>query len=74
MARRRSRAGRSGRAILFLIWIPTVLGAIGLGAVADHWLAGAVTGGVIGLVVGLGLAAFPDLDVGGPDDTPNMLD
>ena len=74
MARRRSRAGRSGRVIVILIWIPTVLGAISLAAVADHWFAGAITGAVIGFVVGLGLAAFPDLDVGGPDDTPNMLD
>ena len=65
---------RSGRTMLFLIWVPTVLGAAGIGSVADQWIAGTITGAVIGFFVGIALAAFPDLDVGGPDDTPNMLD
>jgi hypothetical protein len=59
--------------MLYLIFIPTVLGAAGLGWVADKWMAGAITGAVIGLVVGFALAAFPNFDVGGPDDSPDML-
>ena len=72
--RGKTRVGRSGRMIGLLIWVPTLLGAIGIGSVADHWVPGAIVGAVIGFVVGLALAAFPDLDVGGPDDTPGMLD
>ena len=68
------RPRRSGTALLFLIWAPTVLGAVGIGSVADQWISGTITGAVIGFFIGIALAAFPDLDVGGPDDTPNMLD
>ena len=74
MAKPRRKPRRSGTTISFLIWTPTILGAIGIGSVANHWIAGAITGAVIGFVVGLALAAFPDFDVGGPDDTPNMLE
>jgi hypothetical protein len=70
---KRGRPRRSGKVMMFLIWAPTVLGAIGIGSVADKWLAGAITGAVIGLVVGIALAAFPDLDRGGPVDTDDML-
>lgn len=66
---KRARPRRSGRAMLFLLWTPTVVGALWLGAVADKWLPGAIAGAVIGLVIGIGLASFPDLDRGGPDDT-----
>jgi len=59
--------------MIFLIWAPTVVGALGLGAVANQWLPGMITGAVIGFVIGVALAAFPDLDVGGPDDTEDML-
>ena len=74
MAKPERQPHRSGTMILFLIWAPTILGALGIGAVADKWLAGTITGAIIGFVVGLALASFPDLDVGGPDDTPNMLE
>jgi hypothetical protein len=74
MAKQGRQPRRSGRMIMLLIWVPTVLGAFGVGAVADKWLAGTIAGAVIGFVVGLALASFPDLDVGGPDDTPSMLD
>lgn len=74
MAKPRRGPRRSGKMILFLIWAPTVLGAIGIGSIADQWLAGTITGAVIGFFVGLALAAFPNFDVGGPDDTSNMLE
>jgi len=56
-----------------LLWVPTALGALGLGAVANQWEAGAITGAIIGFVVGLGMASFPDLDRGGPDDTEDLF-
>ena len=74
MAKPKRKPRRSWTTISFLIWTPTILGALGIGSVANHWIAGTITGAVIGFVVGLALAAFPDLDVGGPDDTPSMLD
>jgi hypothetical protein len=74
MAKRRHKRGRSWRMMLFLIWIPTVVGAIGLGAAADQWLPGAISGAAIGFVIGIALAAFPNLDEGGPDDTSPFPD
>ena len=65
---KRARPQRSGRLILFLIWAPTVIGGLWIGAVADKWLPGTIAGAVIGFVIGIALASFPDLDRGGPAD------
>ncbi len=40
---------------------------------ADNMLAAAGVGALIGLVVGIGILAFPNLDRGGPADTDDML-
>lgn len=69
----RGRPRRSGKTILTLLWVPSAIGAIGLGAVANNMEAGAITGAIIGFVIGLGLASFPDLDRGGPDDSDDMF-
>lgn len=59
--------------MLFLICAPTVVGAAWIGSVADKWLPGTITGAVIGFVIGIALAAFPDLHRGGPDDSPGLF-
>jgi hypothetical protein len=69
MAKRKQ--GRSLTTVLFLLWAPTIVGALWIGMIADKWIAGTITGAIIGFVIGLGLASFPDLDRGGPDDSPD---
>jgi hypothetical protein len=50
------------------------LGAVGIGAAADQFVPGAITGAIIGFVIGLGLASFPNLDAADDDhDTPFPL-
>ena len=76
MARKVPRKrGRSFMLLMFLIWVPTVIGALGIGSVADKFVPGAIVGAVIGFVIGLGLAAFPNLDgdSGDDHDTPFPL-
>lgn len=70
---KRGRPRRSGATMMFLLWAPTITGALGLGAIANQWVPGAITGAIIGFVIGVALMAFPDLDRGGPDDTEDLF-
>ncbi len=53
--------------------IPTALCAAAFTAVADNMLGAAIMGSLIGLAIGIGILAFPDLDRGGPADNDDMF-
>lgn len=64
MAARRPRKKNLG------LWlgVPTALTAGAFAYVADNPLAAGGVGAIVGLVIGIALLAFPNLDRGGPDD------
>jgi hypothetical protein len=47
--------------------------AAALAAVADNMGGAALMGALIGLVIGIGILSFPDLDRGGPADNDDFL-
>lgn len=47
---------------LALLLIPTVIGAAGMGYVANDHMSGALIGGVSGFIIGVALNAFPNLN------------
>ena len=65
--------GRRGRPVFNLLAMPTVLLASIFGLVADKPFEAAAIGALIGIFIGIGLLAFPDLDRGGPADTDDMI-
>jgi hypothetical protein len=42
-------------------------------AAADNMLGAALMGSLVGLAIGIGILAFPDLDRGGPADNDDFL-
>jgi hypothetical protein len=47
--------------------------AAAFAAVADNMLGAAILGAIVGLAIGIGLLAFPNLDRGGPADNDDMM-
>lgn len=69
MAKRPRRKRRS----LNILAMPIVLFASLFAIVADNQIAAATLGALVGLVIGIGILAFPDLDRGGPSDDDDMM-
>jgi hypothetical protein len=69
MAKQRKRGPR----VLNTLAMPTVLFSGVFAFVADRPFEAAIVGALLGLVVGIGILAFPDLDRGGPADNDDML-
>jgi presenilin-like A22 family membrane protease len=53
--------------------IPTLLSAAGVSYLAGNTLAAAGVGAIIGLIIGVGILAFPNLDRGGPEDSDDFF-
>jgi uncharacterized MnhB-related membrane protein len=66
------RRGRRGW-IVNALAMPSVLLASIFALVADKPFEAAIIGGLIGVFIGLGILAFPDLDRGGPADHDDMM-
>jgi hypothetical protein len=49
------------------------MGAAGFAAVADNMLGAAIMGSLVGVAIGIGILAFPNLDHGGPADNDDLL-
>ena len=64
---------RRSRPVGWIVGIPTALCAAAFTAVADNMLGAAIMGSLIGLAIGIGILAFPDLDRGGPADNDDMF-
>jgi hypothetical protein len=60
---------RKRRPYLWIMGIPAALMAGVFGYFGDNHLAAAGIGALIGVVIGIALMAFPDLDRGGPNDS-----
>jgi hypothetical protein len=70
MAKRRRRRGRS-----IAIWLvaPTVLMGILFAWLSVEPERGAAVGALVGLAIGIGLLAYPNLDRGVPDDEDHLI-
>lgn len=64
---------RRSRPVGWILGIPTSLCAAAFAAVADNMLGAAIMGSLIGLAIGIGILAFPNLDRGGPADTDDFI-
>ena len=53
--------------------MPTVLLASIFALVADRPFEAAIIGGLIGIFIGIGILAFPDLDRNGPADNDDFM-
>ncbi|MDZ4868484.1 MAG: hypothetical protein SGI91_14290 [Alphaproteobacteria bacterium] len=57
------------KSLVLWLGVPMALSAGAFAYVADNPLAAGGVGAVVGLVIGIALLAFPNLDRGGPDDS-----
>ena len=64
---------RRRRPVGWIVGIPTALCAAAFTAAADNMLGAAIMGSLVGLAIGIGILAFPDLDRGGPADNDDMF-
>ena len=69
MAKQPKRSSR----VLNVLAMPTVLFSSVFAFVADKPFEAAMVGALLGIVVGIGILAFPNLDRGGPTDNDDML-
>ena len=71
MARRPRRSRRGW--IVNALAMPSVLLASIFALVADRPFEAAIIGGLIGIFIGIGILAFPDLDRNGPADNDDFM-
>lgn len=64
---------RRSKPVGWILGTPTATAAAAFAAVADNMLAAALMGGLVGLAIGIGILAFPNLDRGGPADNDDFL-
>ena len=70
-----ARPPKRGRRIWIVnaLAMPTILLASVFALVADKPVEAAFIGGLIGVFIGIGIIAFPNLDRGGPVDHDDMM-
>ena len=64
---------RRPKPVGWILGVPTAVCAAAFTAVADNMLGAAIMGSLVGLTIGIGLLAFPNLDRGGPADNDDFL-
>lgn len=64
---------RRRKPVGWILGTPMAICAAGLAAVADNMGAAALMGALLGLAIGIGILAFPNLDRGGPADNEDFL-
>lgn len=64
---------RRGKPVGWILGTPIALCAAAFTAVADNMVGAAIMGALVGLAIGIGILAFPNLDRGGPADNDDFL-
>lgn len=64
---------RRRKPVGWILGTPTAICAAAFAAVADNMLGAAIMGSLVGLAIGIGILAFPNLDRGGPADNEDFL-
>jgi len=64
---------RRRKPVGWILGVPMAVCAAAFTAVADNMLGAAMMGALVGLTIGIGLLAFPNLDRGGPADNDDFL-
>jgi hypothetical protein len=64
---------RRKRPVGWILGVPTAGFAAMFAAAADNMLGAALMGSLIGLAIGIGILAFPNLDRGGPADNDDFM-
>ncbi len=64
---------RRSKPVGWILGIPISVCAAAFAAAADNMLGAAIMGSLVGLAIGIGILAFPNLDRGGPADNDDFL-
>lgn len=64
---------RRRRPVGWILGTPIAVCAAAFTAAADNMLGAAIMGSLVGLAIGIGILAFPNLDHGGPADNDDFI-